>query len=31
MKADDVLKALEEMEFAEFLEPLKASLEGELL
>lgn len=28
MKADDVFKALEEMEFSEFLEPLKASLEG---
>lgn len=30
MKADDVYKALEEMEFSEFLEPLKASLEGKL-
>lgn len=30
MKADDVFKAIEEMEFSEFLEPLKASLEGKL-
>lgn len=30
MKAYDVYKALEEMEFSEFLEPLKASLEGKL-
>jgi len=28
MKADDVFKALEEMDFSEFLEPLKSSLEG---
>ncbi|CAD5319667.1 unnamed protein product [Arabidopsis thaliana] len=27
MKADDVFKALEEMDFSEFLEPLKSSLE----
>lgn len=31
MKADDVFKALEEMDFSEFLEPLKASLEGKLV
>jgi len=28
MNADDVLKALEEIEFPEFAGPLKASLDG---
>ncbi|KAL9663332.1 hypothetical protein QQ045_028172 [Rhodiola kirilowii] len=28
MNADDVLKAIEEIDFAEFLGPLKATLEG---
>jgi DNA polymerase epsilon subunit 3 len=28
MNADDVLKALEEIEFPDFLNPLKASLDG---
>lgn len=28
INADDVLKALEEIEFPEFLKPLKASLDG---
>lgn len=28
MSADDVLKAVEEIEFVEFLDPLKSSLEG---
>ncbi len=30
MNADDVLKALEEIEFPDFLNPLKASLDGQL-
>jgi len=28
INADDVLKAIEEIEFPEFIEPLKASLDG---
>jgi hypothetical protein len=29
INADDVLKALDEMEFSEFLEPLRTSLQGQ--
>lgn len=29
ISADDVLKALDEMEFAEFVEPLRTSLQGQ--
>lgn len=29
INADDVLKALEEIDFVEFVEPLKTSLEGQ--
>jgi hypothetical protein len=28
MSADDVLRAIEEIEFVEFIEPLKDALEG---
>lgn len=31
INAEDVFKALEEIEFPELIEPLKASLEGQLL
>lgn len=31
ISADDVLKAIEEIEFPEFIEPLKASLDGQYL
>jgi hypothetical protein len=29
ISADDVLKALDEMEFSEFVEPLRTSLQGQ--
>lgn len=31
INAEDVFKALEEIEFPEFIEPLRASLEGQFL